>query len=142
MSTPVSNSKSVSNTDKDEQKNESAYLNNNEQNGHTVEDKTQKITKVSNGTSTSIMTVQVVIKQNEQYGTQIEDKNQNIKEIRDDEEPKKPTLPKTNGNGKVNGKHNSKPNSIDQKSKKREMESSDDLTLNNTTRKTRRLLQS
>ncbi|GES99517.1 WD repeat-containing protein 75 [Rhizophagus clarus] len=141
LSTSVLNSKSVSNTNKDEQTNGLEDLNKNEQNGHTVEDKAQKITKVPNGTSTPIMTMQVVIEQNEQYGTHIEDKNQNIKEIRGDDEPKKPTLLKTNGNGKVNGKHNNKPNSnsINQKSKKREMESSDDLTLNNTTRKTRRL---
>jgi hypothetical protein len=91
------------------------------------------------------MSVQVVInndafQQNEQNGTHKEDKNQNIvKEIRDDEEPKKSILPKTNGNGKINGNHNSTSNSINQKSKKREMESTDNLTLNNKTKKTKRL---
>ncbi|PKY13521.1 WD40 repeat-like protein [Rhizophagus irregularis] len=149
LSTPVLNSKPVSKTNKDE----SVDLNNDEKNEHTVEDvedvedKSQKITKVTNGTSTPITSVQVVtnntFQQNEQYDKHKEDKNQNmVKKIRDDDEQKKPTLPKTNGNGKLNGKHNSKSNSINHKSKKREMDSSDDLTLNNTKKKMKKLLQS
>lgn len=141
LSTPA---KPVSNANKDE----SVDLNNDndEKNEHTVEDETQ-ITKVTNGTSTPITSVQAVInntfQQNEQYDKHKEDKNQNmVNEIRDDDEQKKPTFPKTNGNGKVNGKHNSKSNSINHKSKKREMDSSDDLTLNNTKKKMKRLLQS
>jgi len=136
LSTPVSNSNKV------EQKNESI------KNGESVEDthiKPQKITKVPNGTSTSVqVAINYTVQQNE-YGTHKEDKNHNVVkqndvEIRDNEKPekpKKPTSPKTNGNGKVNGKHDTEPNSInsDETSKKRELDSSDDLALNNTTKK-------
>ena len=66
---------------------------------------------------------------------------QNDVEIRNNEKQKEPKLPKTNGNGKVNGKHETKSEFNHKTSKKREMnDSSDNLTLNHTTKKTKRKL--
>ncbi|RIA99515.1 quinon protein alcohol dehydrogenase-like superfamily [Glomus cerebriforme] len=141
--TPASASATASNSNKVEPKNESTNLNNEKKNGHTVEfvkdkqNEPQKVTKFPNGTSTSVQ-VDDAVKENEQK----EDKNKNVikqsdVEILDNDKLNTPKSPKANGNGKMNGKHFIKPNSINhnETSKKRERDSSDDLTLNNTTKK-------
>src|SRR4051794_29098669 len=128
---PVLNSNQV------KQKNESTNLSN-KKNGHTVdfvefaEDKQneqQKTIKVPNGTSTSVQVTSSIKNTCNQNVVEVE--------IRDNDKLKKSTLPETNGNGEVNGKHVSNStisNSINHNgtSKKRERDTSDD---SNTTKK-------